>query len=270
VAPVTAASQRNDCEAEDRTTKSRGRGSPLSYGLVLLIWATGVRPVWAEWTAGAFLGGARTQESSIRLIRTAEATDVTLSPVRYRSESFDPPIYYGYRLGFFPRAGWLGVEAEFIHLKVTAETSRSATMGGTVRGARVDGTQPLTAVLERFSISHGVNLVFVNAVVRRVARTSDTPPRWFLAGRVGAGPSVPHPESTIGGASFEGYEWGSWGVQAAGGAELRVVKRVYVTAEYKLTRTVQDVAVVGGAARTPLTTHHLVAGLVAHLGAFSR
>jgi hypothetical protein len=40
----------------------------------------------------------------------------------------------------------------------------------------------------------------------------------------------------------------------------------YASGEYKLTRTVQDVTIAGGSARTPLVTHHLVAGVTFHLG----
>jgi len=205
----------------------------------------------ADWTIAGFVGAAHTLDSSIRLIQPADLTDVTLSPVSYRSESFELPIYYGYRVGVFPGSRWFGVEGEFIHLKVIADTSR----------------QPVAGVLERFSITHGVNLVLVNAVVRHPLGDDDRRPRWLLTGRLGAGASVPHAESTIGGVSLEQYEWGSFSAQAAAGVELRLGQRVSLAGEYKLTRTVQDVSVVRGSVNTPLTTHHLVAGLVVHLGA---
>jgi hypothetical protein len=66
---------------------------------------------------------------------------------------------------------------------------------------------------------------------------------------------------------WEQYEWGSFSAQAAAGVELRLATRFYLAAEYKLTRTVQDVSVVHGSASTPLTTHHLATGLAIHLGA---
>jgi hypothetical protein len=66
--------------------------------------------------------------------------------------------------------------------------------------------------------------------------------------------------------SLEQYEWGALSLQAAGGLEVRLGRRLYAAGEYKLTRTVQEVSVVGGAARTGLTTHHVTVGLVAHLG----
>src|SRR4030095_6415447 len=186
----------------------------------------------------------------------------------YRSESFESPIYYGYRVGFFPGSRWVGLEGEFIHLKVIAETSRPAEVVGTLKGAAVSATQPVAAVLERFSITHGVNLALVNAVVRHPLGNDDPQPRCLMTGRLGMGASVPHPESTIAGVSLEQYEWGSFSARAAAGVELRLGQRVYLAGEYKLTRTVQDVSVVHGSVSTPLTTHHLVPGIVVHLGTF--
>jgi hypothetical protein len=236
---------------------------------ILFTMCVGVSRASAEWTLAAFVGGARTQDSKIQLIRASQSTDVTLSPVRYRSESLEAPIYYAYRIGVFPSSGWIGIEGEFIHLKVIADTARSVMTGGIIRGVTVSDVRPLATVLERFSISHGVNLLLVNAVARHAIQGhNDRPPRWFLTGRAGAGASVPHPESTIAGVSLERYEWGSFSLQAAGGLELRLTNRLYLAGEYKLTRTVQHVSVAGGSARTPLITQHLVAGVVARLGRF--
>jgi hypothetical protein len=84
--------------------------------IVGVLLAVGASQASAEWTVAAFVGGARTQDSAIRLILASPSTDVTLSPVRYRAESLDAPIYYAYRVGVFPNAGWIGIEGEFIHL----------------------------------------------------------------------------------------------------------------------------------------------------------
>jgi hypothetical protein len=226
------------------------------------------RPASAEWTFAAFLGGARTQSTSLTVTQPSEGTSVALSPVDYRSESFEPPYYYAYRVGVFPGSRSFGIEGEFIHLKVIADTSRTTNADGTIAGQPVSGSRALSSVVERFSISHGVNLLLVNAVFRRtaaIAREGDAP-RWILTGRAGVGASIPHPESTIGGLTLERYEWGSVSLQGAAGVEVRIARRLFVAGEYKLTRTTQDVSIAGGSARTPLTTHHLVGGLVVHVG----
>jgi hypothetical protein len=232
--------------------------------LFLCLWQA--QPSCDVWTLGVFLGGARTQQSSIFLSQPRLTTELNLSPVRYRSESLKPPLYYAWRLGFFPRAGRFGVEGEVIHLKVVLDTSRTARFEGTLQGGPVAATRPLSSLVERFSITHGVNLLLMNAVVRTAPEVTGRPRRLILNGRVGVGASVPHPESTIAGHALEHYEWGDFSAQFAAGVELRLGKRVYLSGEYKLTHTVQDVAVDQGSARTPLTSHHLATGIVVHVG----
>ncbi len=222
-------------------------------------------PASADWTIGLFTGGCRTQETSLALVQPADETSVTLSPIHYNSASFEAPIYYGYRVGVFPAARWFGIEGEFIHVKVIADTARTTNVDGMVRGRMVTGRQRVASVIERFSITHGVNLLLINALVRREQSVAQGRPRWILVGRFGAGGSIPHPESTAHGVTFERYEWGAFSAQAAAAAEVRLGGAIYLSGEYKLTRTVQDVAIARGSARTPLVTHHLVVGLGARL-----
>lgn len=69
------------------------------------------------WVVSAYLGGARTGASALRISQPALGNDLTFERVRFRSRSFDPPLYYGLRGGYFPpRVPFLGFEAEFIHL----------------------------------------------------------------------------------------------------------------------------------------------------------
>lgn len=227
-----------------------------------------VRPVSAEWTFGGFTGACETRDTSLEIAQPGDGTNLTLEPVHYTSDSLESPIYYGYRVGYVPGRRWFGVEGEFVHMKVTADTSRLARADGVFRGRSIAGDVPVGSVLERFSITHGVNLLLANAVLRHQgAAGTGSGPRWMLVGRVGAGASVPHVESqTPDGASLEQYEWGSLSLQAAGGAELRITRALYLSGEYKLTRTTQDVTIVGGSARTPLLTHHLAIGVSVHVG----
>ena len=102
---------------------------------------------------------------------------------------------------------------------------------GTLRGEAVSTTRPLAAIVQRFSITHGVNLALVNAVARLPFRRREPDPRWFFTGRLGAGASVPHPESTIAGTRLEQYEWGAFSVQAAAGVEVRLGRRISLAGE---------------------------------------
>ncbi|HEY3128324.1 MAG TPA: hypothetical protein VGL91_02620, partial [Acidobacteriota bacterium] len=103
-----------------------------------------------------------------------------------------------------------------------------------------------------------------NAAIRYALSKVGQRPRAFLTARVGAGPTIPHPESRIEGATQERYEIGSLGVQGAAGAQLRLRRGIYALAEYKFTRTRQSVTVSGGKAGTLLKTHHGVLGLAYH------
>ena len=225
-------------------------------------------PAWAEWTLGAFLGASATRDAFLEITQPADQTRLRIEPVSFRSASFEPPLYYGYRVGLFPRSGRIGIEGEFIHLKVIADTERQAEAEGLLRGAAATGWLPVNAVLDRFSLTHGANLLLVNAVYRHraPARVMEAAPRWVLIARVGAGTSIPHAESATSDTSAAQYEWTGLSIQAAGGASLRLLDRLYVTGEYKLTRVAPEVTIVRGSASTSLITHHMVFGVTLHVG----
>lgn len=230
--------------------------------MVLLL----AKPVSAEWLVGAIAGASHTADTWLRIRQPAERTDVTFSAMPYDSASLEAPIYYGYRVGLFPRSKSFGVEGEMIHLKVIADSSRPLRADGTIDGQRVDGLRSMNNVLDSFSITHGVNLLLLNAVVRWPDPSRGAASRWMLIGRAGIGGSVTHPESRVRDVRLERYEWGARSVQGSAGVSVRIGGALYLSGEYKITRTVQDVAVVDGSARTPLRTHHLAVGLSARLG----
>jgi opacity protein-like surface antigen len=194
-------------------------------------------------------------------------TDVTLASVEYHGESFTSPQYYGYRLTWFSRKrSWLGVEAEFVHPKAFADTGRVTRASGQVGGMRIEQPVPVGSVIERFSISHGLNMVLFNAVARHAFGSRGTRARVVVAGRFGAGPTIPHAESTIEGRqSAEGYAWGAPVWQAAAGVQVRLVTRLDAVSEYKFTRTRQSVDVDRGKADGVFASHHIVFGLSWHL-----
>lgn len=223
-------------------------------------------PARAERTIGVFAGAARTQSATISIVQPAAGTDVSLAPVHYRGESFTPPLYYGARLGWFARrSSWLGFESEFIHLKAFAETEKRTHASGRLRGAVIDDdSMPVGAIVERLSVSHGLNLLLFNAVARRGVGGRDQPDRVALIGRAGIGPTIPHAESSIEGVSREGYAWGAFAFQAAGGIEVRTTRGLAVVAEYKFTRTRQSLEIDRGEARGVFASHHGIVGLAWH------
>lgn len=219
------------------------------------------------WVIAAYLGGARTSDSPLTLSQPALGNSLTFEDVRFRSRSFDPPLYYGLRGGYFlRRVPSLGVEAEFIHLKVYSNPQQIVRVAGLRRGLRVSGELPLGEIVQQYSISHGVNLLLFNAAVRRgVGRNAESPGgRLILSGRAGAGPTLPHTESSVEGLRQEQYEVGRLGWQAAGGAEFKLWRGMHLLAEYKFTRTRQRGKVASGTAESLLRTHHGVFGLSYH------
>lgn len=220
----------------------------------------------AEWVLAIYIGAAHTQSAPLSLLQPALDTDLTFAEVFYRGHSFRPPIYYGYRLSFFPRtSAALGIEAEFIHLKVYARTERQTRAVGALRNHSVDRVMPISNVVEHFSISHGLNLLLVNAVIRRtIGLSTGSVPRVQFLGRAGAGPTLAHPESTVDGVSHEDPEVAAVALQAAGGLEVRLSDHFTALVEYKFTRTFQHVTVDRGTARAALASHHAVFGLAWH------
>jgi opacity protein-like surface antigen len=219
------------------------------------------------WVITAYVGGARTADSALRISQPALGNELTFERVRFRSGSFDPPLYYGFRAGYFlPRASFLGVESEFIHLKVFSNPEQRVRVTGLRRGIPIGREQPLGEIVQQYSISHGVNLLLFNVAARRgLRRDADSPRgRLILTGRAGVGPTLPHTESSVEGRPQEQYELGRLAWQAAGGAEFRLWRGVYALGEYKFTRTRQRGEIFSGRAESLLRTHHGVFGLSYH------
>ena len=217
----------------------------------------------ADWIVGGYLGHPWTQTSTVSLTLPTQQTDLQIADVQYRGESFDSPQYYGYRITWIPAAHrWLGIEGEFIHAKVFAETSEAVHVQGTLRGTPVDTSLPLSSVVQRLSMSHGLNFVFVNLALRRTLN-HPAQGRRGIAGvlRVGVGPTFPHAESTIDGVDQEQYESGGIGAQVTGGLEVDLWRGLGLQGEYKYTWASPEIEVVGGTATVPSRSHHVVAGL---------
>ena len=194
----------------------------------------------AEWSLAIYLGASHTAPTTLTLEQPAARVHLQWHDVPFESRSFESPQYYGYRIAWFrsPQSK-IGVEAEFIHLKLYARS-----------GA-------LAPEVQRFSISHGLNLVLANAVWR----AGDPQRRLHLQVRAGAGVTVPHAESEIFGIAQEQYELSSAALQVAAGPELRLTRHIRTFAEYKLTTAAPTVSVPGGTMAGRYTSQHIAFGL---------
>jgi hypothetical protein len=219
----------------------------------------------AQWTAGAYIGAAHTQNSFLTIQQPALGTNIRFGDIAYQGESFQPPLYYGLRTGYWFHHHW-GLEAEFTHLKIFAIVDRQAAVTGTLNGTPINSSVPINSIVQRFSISHGVNLLLANVVFHHAVGRLPEPahPRAYVALRFGAGATIPHAESTIQNVTDEHYQIGSPAIQIAGSIEVRIWNRVYWMGEYKFTRVREQVDVSSGTATTLLESHHLVTGPAVH------
>lgn len=204
---------------------------------------------------------------ALAIEQPAADTNLNFSSIDYEGKSFTSPLYYGGRVTYFaPQKSWLGVEAEFIHLKVYARTDAVTRASGRFMGTPFDQNVPVRNILESFSMSHGLNFALVNVVARRVlASSAGADGRVELLGRAGLGLTIPHAESKIDGVFQEGHEMGALGLHFAGGIDVRLVRGLSAMAEYKLTSTTESVAISEGHAHGQFTSHHVVFGIGWHL-----
>jgi hypothetical protein len=214
----------------------------------------------------AYLGGARTAGSSLTISQPSPENWLRFDYVHFEGRSLEGPLYYGFRGGYFLHELRLGLEAEFIHLKVYADTARQVQASGIRLGAPIDRILTLRDIVEQYSISHGVNLLLFNVVGRYSIGARNGRDRLLLAGRFGAGPSIPHTESTVDGHHQEQFEAGRLGWQLAGGVELHMWRGLHALFEYKFTRTNQKGRVYLGQANSLLRSQHGIFGLTYRFG----
>lgn len=218
----------------------------------------------ADWMVSGFLGHAWTRPSTVVLTLPTQQTSLEIEDVEYRGESFRSPQYYAARVTWIPDAHrWMAVEGEWIHAKAFAETSRTVHMRGTLRGAPIDASVPMSSLVQRLAMSHGLNFILANFAVRREIGPVDPQgaARLVAVVRAGAGPMTPHAESHIDNVPRDQYEYGGVGAQMGGGLELSLWRNLRVLGEYKFTWGTPEIGVAGGEAKVPARSHHIVFGL---------
>lgn len=230
---------------------------------IVMLSSTRVR---ADWTFAGFVGMAKTASNTLRLRAAADNTDARLHGVAYDAKSWQSPIYYGARLAyFFEQRPWLGVEAEFVHLKAVADTARIVRTDGTLNGSSVAGSAKVGDLISHFELSHGLNLALANAIFQinaggaRTARLGGS--RVAVAARLGVGPTFPHVEATFLNQQENAYQWGSPAWQVAAGADIRLWPRLHAVTEFKWTRTNQRLELPAAQVDGVFASRHLIVGL---------
>jgi hypothetical protein len=208
----------------------------------------------AQWYVGLYLGANHTHASAVTIEQPALDRSFTFDGVDFEARPFEAPQYYGWRVGRFLGARQrFGVELEFIHLKVIGRTDRVYPVSGLDTIEPSDG---MDAVVQRYSMTHGLNFALINFVMKTPVRGP-----FALMWRAGAGPTIPHAESTIDHQPRDQYEYGGLGAHGSIGVDIRTWRFLSTTAEYKFTIARPRIDVADGTGVTTSATHQVTFGL---------
>jgi len=238
--------------------RSRGSFAPILFALAagLVLPATFSARADAQFYIAGTFGANHTQSATVTVsVPAVDLIKAEYQDVHFEAKPFASPQYYGWRAGYlFGAARRMGIELEFIHLKVIADTSRPYTTSSI--------TLPMSHVVQRYQMTHGLNFILVNFV----SRTPLGHGPFALIVRAGAGPTVPHAETTVLTQQQEQYEYAGMGLDASAGLDTRLKGRLSLVTEYKFTYAQPEITVAyGGTGQTTAATHQFAFGLAFNL-----
>ncbi len=237
----------------------------MAVGLILL--SLVASPCEAEFYCGGYIGKAFLFDQDIHINQPSLGNKLTFKDISFDDNSFEPPLYYGAKAGyFFPSLSCFGIEAEFIHLKVVADTDRVTKVSGTRSGGEYNQAEPLGEIVQRFDITHGANLLTLNLVGRLGYFKQEAFPKGRLqpyAG-IGLGGALLHAENEIDKKKRQQYEWDGPVVQPFIGAKIFFLRHIACFAEYKFSYGKFSVAINQGEGTVAVAAQHLVLGTAVH------
>jgi len=212
----------------------------------------------SEMQVGLYMGRSSSPRSDV-FFKAPNGTDMTLTKVKWKSESFKPSPFYGGRgIDWNARAPRFGVMVDFTHAKATAIRSQIVTHHGKHKGVEVPPSGPITDIFRKLEFTHGLNFLTLNGVFRATGLHRRAVPYIGL----GVGFMVPHANVRLAGQAKEDEVHGAQitgvAMQVFGGIEWRIFKsdRKSVFTEYKLTKTNNDVALNdGGSVKADILVH---------------
>lgn len=217
---------------------------------------------YGENILSVYTGTSLTRNSDLNISRPASGTNLNVRDVEWAADPFKAAPYYGLRFTHFlaSRPNW-GAAFDFTHYKMYARTGRTVRVDGNWNGAPANGSARMDQYVQRFEISHGVNVLSANLIYRWLDIGTGN---GRLQPYVGAGVAHyrPHSENTVGNLDHEtGYQASGFGYQVLGGAQYRLTERTGAFVEAKFNSGTAKVDIAGGQAETPLRTFHAVAGI---------
>jgi hypothetical protein len=225
---------------------------------------------WGEPIVDLYAGKSSTLNSSIHILQPPLGNDYIFEDVSFDDESFQSPIWYGVRAGYFLEDHpWLGGAIEFFHFKVVAKTNEMKRLKGIRRGEAVDTVVKMKSIVQQFQITHGVNYLTADVVVRHSLSTDVERFRrgqLQLYGGLGGGAVISHPENRIDNVKNEiffrdEYEATGVGFHAFIGARVLMFRHFGLIAEYKFSGSRIKAKVAFGDGIMDENTHHLIGGV---------
>jgi hypothetical protein len=237
--------------------------SRRTVSLALALLAVAAKPAHAQWFAAGLLGASSTQPATVSVSIPTLGMALQFHDVRFDEKPFKAPPYYAVRVGKWFNQRRLGLDLELTHLKVICRTDESYPTTGTSGYVDMPAGAPMSAVVERYAMTHGLNFVLVNLTAQRPMRGG----RAAIYARGGVGAIVPHTETTVLGAAVDRYELAGVGVQGAGGASYRVAGSWSLLGEYRFAFARPSITVgANGTGRMTAATHQVAAGVAWTLG----
>ena len=222
----------------------------------------------AEINVAFFAGQSFTDNGDLNLKQGN--TDINFENVQWDDKSFESPIFYGARIGYWFNdiPNW-GVSIDYTHLKNYLVDSDSVNVSGTQNGQPVSGVQPINNYIDYFNMSHGLNTITFNGHYRWFPtgqRDNTLLGRMQLYTGLGAGFSIPHTEAVINGVTTHEYQAGAGPViNGMLGVNYDIYSFISGFAEYKLTYADVEADLKGGGTiNTETVNHQLIFGIAAH------
>jgi hypothetical protein len=215
----------------------------------------------AQWYFAAYMGANHNSPADVSFEDPAVQTAIVFRDVSFQSQPFHFPLYAGGRFGYrFPNRRF-GVEAEWLHMKVIAETNQSTHVTGMLFGAVMDSTFPMNLLIQRYDMTHGLNFLMGNFVVRLPLGTGTAAHRPSVVFRFGAGPVVSGTDSQAGDIVVQRYEHAGFGSQAAAGLDVPIAGAWSALVEYRFTYANPQISVGGGHGQTTAIANQIAFGL---------
>lgn len=240
------------------------------YAFVVLVAAVLLLPLPAagELSVALYAGRQITGNGDLQLKQGS--TDLTFHDVSWDDRSFESPVYYGARVTYWfeDLPGW-GAAVDFSHAKTYLAEDDIVTVTGSRNGAAVNGQSPVSADIEHFSLSHGLNMLTINGLYRWLpGGRRDLSPvgrLQFYAG-LGAGFSIPHVEAKINGVTTGEYQVAAGPVvNGMAGINYDLTRSLSGMLEYKASYADVHARLNGGGTIDAATLNHqVIFGLAAN------